>query len=350
MIWPHLQTLLTIENHLSPRLVPPKAVSNLKTLMGGLPQSLSSYYIECRLSDSSDQIDFLSSIIASDGGRQRLSEDAGHTLLNNPAWHGIGNFITSWTDDDSSLHHRIPLFWFEFDHMEQDSSEVPLPGFMFCLDPEYGKTAYSEENKPLVNHHNLKETTEQVYRLLLAHPLPSTVKESLFACFDALPSGGQIIHVSVMHQRQPPIVKLYVSVPKRDLVDYLDQLKWAGSQSELNKLIDTFCSSSTDVRIDLGFDTTILPAIGIVFSEVSVTSSHNTSDKSILDLIVEKRLCTNEKRDELAAWPGVFFKTYNNHSWPTRIHKWLDIKLVYQPNRSLTAKGYLGFAPGFSIL
>src|SRR5262249_131859 len=153
---------------------------------------------------------------------------------------------------------------------------------------------------------------------------------------------------------QPAVVKLYGSVPRAHLLSYLNQIGWSGSVSDLTAVLTRFCVAETIddfMYIDLSIDETVLPRLGIAFAQQQIQNlpGKDPTRRALLDRCVGAGLCSPENREELLLWPGSFHILPASEQWPIKIHKWLDIKLVYDPAAPLEAKGYLGFMPNFSL-
>ncbi len=353
MIWPLVETLAIIEPHLPLHLISVEAFSRVKELAGRLPESMSSYYLECRLAAHTPQVDFLSCVTASDAGRESLLQGHGmkadllEVFSGHPVWSRIRDFCSHWAVPSSSLYEQVPHLWLEFD-LDAPLPLVPLPCLLFCLDPAYFKRRAPGQLGNCLSAQQYQQVMNTVLPILLERPVSSSTRKQLFACFDFLPAGGQLIHASVMLSRQPPTFKLNIAVPKNRLLDYLQQIGWTGSLSELDAILSTFCPSASSLKFQLTIGNVMAPKIDFEFHFDSASREDHRL-QVLLDQAVINGLCTPEKREALLTWPGSFRKMFCHHSWPTRLYKWVDIKIVYHFGRSLEAKGYLGFMPGSSI-
>ena len=126
------------------------------------------------------------------------------------------------------------------------------------------------------------------------------------------------------------------------------------SNQELADVLAAFCTPETvddTMFIDLSIGENVLPRIGIAFAQQQIANlpEPDPTRRDLLDLLVREGLCTSEKREALISWPGSFCTLFPGERWPGRFRKWLDIKLVYQPNQALEAKAYLRFMPYFSL-
>lgn len=354
MAWPLSETLKFIEPYFSDQLISPQVFPHLKAITNFLPDAMFSFYLECRLAANTTQVDFLTSAISKDGREilawYNLKEDLPDTFLQDPLWNRVRDFLGYWTVSTSPLSEQIPMIWLEFDQIDQILPKVPLPCLMFCVDPDYLERRGQLSLSNRINPQKYQLVTEAACEILLGYPLSSEIKQILSACIELLPVGGQIIHISAMLPRQPMALKIYVSVPKGRLLEYLTQIGWIGSIGEVKSILNEFCTAKDDIRVDLTVGPTITPNIGIVFSEVQVDGRRSgLGPQNLLDQCVANGLCTPEKREALLAWPGSSRELYIHERWPTRLSRWLDIKVVYQLNRPLEAKGYLGFMPHFSL-
>jgi hypothetical protein len=359
MPWPSRAALELIEPHVPRQLVSATSILHAKQIATLLPKATSSYYWECRFAANAPQVDFLTCVAASDGGRgiladQQPSAGLPSFFLETPLWNQAQDFFRQWADPTSVLHEYVPLIWLEFDQVDGPVPEVPLPSFSFCLDPLYAERRSWAQYVNARDPQKRRQVAEKGLQLLFGCPLSPQRKKALLVCFDSLPVGGRIIHISAMVTRQPVVVKVYGSVPKDQLLAYLTQIGWPGSIPELTDILTTFCTPKTVENnrfIDLTVGEAVLPRLGIAFSQQQIANvpDRDPTRQILLEQCVQAGLCTPEKRDALFTWPGSFRALFDGESWPTRFRKWLDIKIVYQPDLSLEAKGYLGFMPYFSL-
>jgi hypothetical protein len=78
-----------------------------------------------------------------------------------------------------------------------------------------------------------------------------------------------------MLARQPVILKIYGSVPKDHLLSYLTQINWPGSVTELQSILDTYCTPDTtdhNVYIDIGIGDRLMTKLGLAFAQLYVSA------------------------------------------------------------------------------
>lgn len=351
MIWSLSETLKFVEPYLPHQLVSPKAFSHVQRMANLLPNTMSAYYLECRLGMKKTQVDFSTCAIAATGSREILAGHKGTTslpdiLLRSSLWSRACEFFRYWADPTSPLYKQSPLIWLEFDKVDEALLKIPLPSLGICLDPDYLKKPSRSQHSNHPSPRKYQPSIDTALELLLGHPVPPQTRQKLLACFDLLPGGGQISYVCVMLPRQPAAIKVNGFVPKERLLEYLTQIGWPGSVVEIEKILTRFCATMDKIRFDLTVGDTILSRVGLEFF-FDASPQSNLQRQRLLNQFVESRLCTPDKQDALLTWSGFSSEKFSRQSFPTRLGRSWYAKIVYQPHHPLEAKGYLGFAPSF---
>jgi hypothetical protein len=168
-------------------------------------------------------------------------------------------------------------------------------------------------------------------------------------CFSLLPSGGEILRLSIMHARQPQTVKLNMALPRSALIPYLTKIGWPGDRAMVGTVIDEFCPEEKRVKCNILMNATVLNRLEMEFDYDSTVAVDPRRERTIKLLhnrnYASKSVCTAVSR-----WPGYDWQPVKNGKWPAKIKKWLDIKMCIDENKKMTAKAYLGFYPFFSII
>jgi len=347
MIWPLGETLERVKPYVPYQLVPPGAFEGIRTLARVLPEAMSAYYIECRLGAAASQVDFSACTLATQGGREILAGGA-PALGHHGVWGRVRDFLTYWADPGSPLYDQLPFIWLEFDEVNRPQ---PRPCLNFCLDPGYLDGHSGPANGRHPNTRRLQPFFEAALVRASGQPLEPDARRNLANCFDCLPEGGQIIYMAVMLARQPAALKVNVVLPRDSLLAYLAQIAWPGSLTELEKGLLTFCAAMDRVRFDLTVGRAMLPRLGIeFFAHMGASPQADTDRRQFLEQLAAEGLCTPEKRTALLSWSGSSSELYSRQSVPTRLSRSWYVKLVYQDQKPLEAKAYLGFAPSrFSL-
>ncbi len=328
--------LKVITPHLHSDLVTPNALSHLQTLAQILPP-FSYAGFECRLADSSEAVDFLFSL-----HRRVLNIPA--PFLTHSVWQTLQTFCREWIEPTSFLYRGVKNISLEFD-IDGPISQVPVPSL------------FAEINRETDRHDTLR--LSEVILKRFKHPFSQKFEENLQRCFHALPEGARIIYLGLMLSRPTQGVRIVVEGLKPEqILPYLLQISCFDSTNDtFEKMVSTL-SNLVDSIGFIGFDVseTIHPQIGLEgFFEKQ--PSDEPRWQSFFDYLIAKELCSPAKRDALLTWPGVFQK--DSALWPTSLD-WSDaffanqassiffrrlnhIKIVYHPDKPLTAKGYISF-------
>jgi hypothetical protein len=150
-----------------------------------------------------------------------------------------------------------------------------------------------------------------------------------------------------MGARDPVTIKLYGAVPKSRLTDYLHDVGWTGSIDVLQWVVQRCYTTETaddTVYFDLSLRDELLPCAGVAFSQLQLGGSAGAR-RALLGLLAEHGLCDARKRLSLETWPGVSPDPRAGSPRRPVVRRWLDTKIVIHSDQSVSAKGYLGFAP-----
>ena len=331
--------LRAVSGTLSADLVPEAALRGMVAFAGHYPELGQAQYIECRLGErASPQVNLLVSATTFD--RRKL----GQALAGRPdGAAGLLPFkrlVERWNAPASAIHHRVPLVWLEFDHMERD--QEPTGNVCVCLAPAYlnpfaALPAQSASEVLAVVH-------ESIHVVSGTDATPDE-RARLSRCFERLPVGARFIHLSVMIGRGPRQLKLYGVFPQAALLAYLAEVGWAGDRAAIGNLLARLCPPARtggSLYVDLPLTDMGAPdaaGLGLAFGQqhLRVASEHDHARRALLEALIEDGLCTVAQREALCAWPG--------REGP--LERWMDVKIVHRPSAlasaSTLAKAYLGF-------
>ncbi|MEH1881764.1 hypothetical protein [Nostoc sp.] len=327
--------LRVVAPYLSDELVAPQALLSIQTLAQALPPaSLAGF--ECRLSSDEPRVDFQLSL-------PRFPVSLPEHFLIHPIWQTVQHLYQDWTDSASLLHQNVGGFILEFDLVEQSSS-VLIPCVLFCL------------NKQTIL--GVQELIEIILRLL-SHPVNSCLQSNLSLCIDSLPDGARIAHLGVMLSRPNAGVRIVVKgLSFQQVQPYLIQIGWVDPTDNLASLLSKLPEFVDSIMLSFDVGDIIYPKIGL---ECFLGKGfHDTSRWQLfLDHLVGEGLCTSSKQNALLAWPGFIQKKDCPELWPVNLTAadlflgskmfsvfWRRInhlKIIYQPDGSLSVKGYLAF-------
>jgi len=173
-----------------------------------------------------------------------------------------------------------------------------------------------------------------------------------------------LTYVGVMLSRGSSGVRVLVSgLDVNGMVEFLRDVSQKQFPPSVYQAADIACSLSSEVMLSLDIGETAAKRVGfeLFFDRVGVGYPEL---RKILDVLIEKRLCTSEKRDGLLAWPGQSDPRNSKAPWPghlivesllrpvdefsiidRRIH---HLKLVWKGDETMRAKAYFGFEHRFT--
>lgn len=336
MSLPLKESLALVEPHLPRPLVPEATWPAIRRVAGGLPDVSSTFYLERHLGAGGERVDFLACVAAEAGAPERLS-----AWCSERGWERLHRFAEEWARPGTLLHRQVPFIWLELDA----PSEQPLaaPNLLLCTDPtplERHRGHRPEwDGRPEVH----QQVIERAAEVLLGAPIPL---DTLRTCYACLPPGGNILHLSIMSARNPVALKLNVSLPRRELSRYLAEIGWPGDSAALAADLERFAPGQDPVRLDLTAGASISPRVGL---ELFRAGDRRLRD-ALFDQCLTSGLCTPEQREALRLWPGSSRERRPDGTWPARVNRWTDAKVVYQGNALAAAKAYLGVSAHFSLV
>lgn len=324
--------------YLDSSLVTHSALSSIYNLTQDLP-NFPIAGIECRLGEKQKRVDF-------QGNITRYSKTFAKYFQSAPHLESVHNFCQEWSHQDSSMNKTIDDIWLEFDIDKQKQLQVE-PCIIAALNQDSLLTfdRVKDYLMDLSGRSNRALSTKTIQNLALCH--------------SSLVEDAKITYLGIMLSRTTPTVRVNIKgLTTRLLENYLNVIGWPGQIDVLTNLVDDV-SRFTDYHV-ITFDIgdTILPRIGVeCFLNRQPPKESRWSQ--LLDLMVDKGICTTQKKDALLSWPGLTKKLDQPESWPEELSLndklfesranslfWRTlslIKIVYQDNILLSAKGYLAF-------
>ncbi len=332
--WDPVAVFDVIRPTLPEALVSARRLEDCRSIAASLPPSTVSYYLECRLEDGEDQVDFLTMVRdreAADRFESRLGGQASA-----PAWRATLELFRLWNSDPAFS--RTPFFWLEYDldHHFQRSAPLASPGF--CLEPDYLTRC---ERTPAVNSDLAWDIGQAGLALLVRSGVDCSSLVALQHCLRCLPPEGSLIHVSAMLARTPCTTKFYVAVPRGSVVDYLGRIGWPGSMGIIGDVLARrYRPSGETAFLDITVGDAVGPRLGLAFSQFNgkgTLAPDSAWEEGARDKV------SPSKREALRTWWGVTVSRLDGlRTW---VYRWLDIKLVIDERGAVTYKAYLGFMP-----
>ena len=193
--------------------------------------------------------------------------------------------------------------------------------------------------------------TDTLLPALQGRPLPAGQRASILTCLDALPVSASLLYVFSLRARGSDAVRLEIfGLEPASMLVYLRSLA-----PEMVLAVEEVSTIFEGVeRLHLSFDVTdtILPRIGIEGSYPR-QPSREPRWEILLERLIQRRLCSPEKKDAALAWPGYDTFWTAPERWPITemgprgicIRTLSHLKVVCAPDREPEAKAYLTFGP-----
>lgn len=341
--------LTLVKSDVSDRLIDAESWSQIEKIANLLSSQITNFFgFECRLGTAAAKADFLLCISAKEVGQKILTGASAlpDRLLQSPVWQQVRNFTNSWQEPTSPLYANVDNIWLEFD-VDGNSDRSPIPS---CFFGSQTITSAAATN-------SYTWVTQTAIQLLRDRALSPAIEQHLFGCFAALPNGVHVFQVGLMLARQSDAVRICLrGISPDQIIDYLSQIGWLGSTTELATLL---AELSTHVeRIDLDLDVVeagVAAKIGLE-CYLNVQPKYEPRWTSLLDYLVEIGLCLPQKQAALLTYPGYVREKNHRERWPSHLLKLSQfmgpnyetvlmrglhhIKVVYQSDRAIEAKAY----------
>jgi hypothetical protein len=343
--------LALVKPYVSSDLIDGESWSDIEAIARYLPCQITNFFgFECRLGTEAAKADFLLCIGAAEIGQKILTNDSSlpETLLREPVWSQIRNFVTHWQNQDSPLHSNVNNIWLEFD-VDGKLDRTPIPSCFFGSE--------SIQAAPSVIPYPQTWVTQSAIKLLRGDALSPALEEQLFCCVNALPTGVYVFQVGLMLTRPANLVRICLrGISPEQILDYLSQIGWSGATDTLKILLHEL-STHTD-RIDLDLDVGETGVAGKIGLECYLALQPKFQPRwiSFLDYLVQVGLCLPQKREALLTYPGYVREKSHQELMPSHLLKLSQflgpnhenvfmrglhhIKVVYECDRATEAKAY----------
>lgn len=311
---------------LPPQIISPatyQKISEMASLFSDF--AASEYIMETHLNSDMAEVDFSWRVLTIEKERLNNGFKNEHFsfLTKNNIWAKIIEFISFWD-------HSINDIWFEMDYDELDKL-VPIPCFFF-------------------NAIHIKKGREVRDDLLYKELMSLLDKERLEALWlklqliiHQLPNQAGLFQVGVMLARHSDRVRIFTAeLTREQLLEYLIDIAWTGSFSQLQELFELVHPYS-DGKYILDFDVSkegVSEKIGINFG-----LNTNGILPDFLEMLISTSLCTDRKKQGVAAWSGskgVFLGS--DYGYTALIQDISHFKISLSPDTGLSAKAYLRVA------
>ncbi|MEW5985419.1 MAG: hypothetical protein AB1791_02185 [Chloroflexota bacterium] len=339
--------LRVCQPYLDPHLVAPAARPLIQAIARQLP-SVSGLVLECRLEANAPAVDFIPRFNRFDGSDQffinrSLYPDAADP---HPIWSRIHHFYRHWCDPQNTLLNQNVLdTWLEFD-LDGGGSALPLPSFYTGKVGLHGigPAMYTTERMPRAADH--LPVAEAILGLLFGGPVPAAVWSSVGKLYEALPPGAIPFAIGMMLPRTQTAARfVIIGLPADQIGAFLSRAGWPGDLDALQRVTAALSPFTDRIAVSLDVGHTLSRQVGLECFLSEYNPQKEPRWSQFVHYLVEGGLCTPEKGRAILAWYGHFTLTPSlPHSLtplPIFRREISHLKVVYRPDGSLAAKGYL---------
>jgi hypothetical protein len=342
MTLPARKAIESVRGHLPECIRQPRYLRALHPLEQILGNCCSSYYFEWHLSQP-DRTDLLYSLTRENGQRLHDRLTANSRSTGDVRWGALRRFLEQWETLDAHLRGTLPHIWLASD-FSPDAQKFDPPNLHFCLDPKFTE----RDSIPAYrNQLTLRQFTRAI-NAIADHSitsLPASAARSLRTFFKALETAdGEILHLSFMHGRTPPVFKLNCTLPRDAVSDVLTKAGRCADSAPITGLINDFARDEERIKCNLRIDNGVCARFELEL-EYNTPLLSDPRRTTMLTSLLRRKLISRSQATALRKWPGTDDIPGNRIAPLSRIDRWLDIKLIIDDHAQVTAKAYLGFAP-----
>jgi hypothetical protein len=345
----HLSSALSaVAPLLTPVLTSEDALPRLFELAADLPPIARGGF-ECRLGGASSTVDLHQAIWASHREQDLFHEAIRHRSFDDRtdpthAWTSMQRVAKWWSEEYEGAAADVRAVFLELDH-DGAHDGLPVPSLFFKL----GETG----GVPGDRAHDI------VSRLADIAGQPSDIpfRASFFAACTV--HSARITHVGMMLSRRTSALRFNVKIEPSRATAFLRSIGWTGDFGLLEDQFRWRADVVDHIVLCLDIDAQVYPHIGL---ECFVDGAPNTDGRweRFIDVLVDRGLCTPDKRNALLAFHRLLTPTTPGVTWPDalilddllagrdsfgtiacRLH---HIKLSTSTTGDISAKGYIGFA------
>ncbi|BAZ48786.1 hypothetical protein NIES4103_13960 [Nostoc sp. NIES-4103] len=335
-----------LEPDIQPTLISAEYVSAIRRVAGLFPCFVPNVFgFESRLNSSSGRTDFAINMTAK--GSELLAwelfeRSQPEVFRQDSRWQRVSHFFQEWGETNESPFADANSVWLEFD-MDRLSAAELVPSvilFAYWLD--------NMESKMVV-HRPLSWLTKTILPMLRGGPLPDYLERNFLHCLE-LTTPALYFQVGTMLSRKIDVLRLCVfNITGDEITNFLSRIGLEECLGEIEQAIADFAGLVDSLCLHLDIGEVVYPRIGLELLYDNLHPWKRQPNKEtrwlqLFDQLVERGLCTPEKRKALLAWPGYVPISQSSMSDGLLLRGLQHIKLVFSPNQPLEAKAYFGAA------
>jgi hypothetical protein len=239
----------------------------------------------------------------------------------------IREFLARWAEEEN----RRPV-WLEFD-LHSDSPGLPSPLVLAALPPQVDPVWLADSLLPALH----------------GKTLSAVQREAVLRCVRAVPSSASIIYAFSLRSRPDEPVRLdFLRLGEKERREFLAQV--APHLCALTEELAQHLEGTEFPHLSFDIDSAISSRAGM---EGSFLREPNREPRwmEVMGRLVERGLCTPEKREAILSWSGYDSFRTAPEFWPMEskgtndfcVRALSHIKIVGELGRPSHAKAYLTF-------
>gem|GEM_PF-5912459 len=317
-----------------------KGLSNVTPIFS---DCCSSYYLEWHLADPV-QSDLLCSVVHRNGSRLLKRINDRSLVAFDSRWKKLASFLAAWDGINAELDGQVPHIWIASD-FNRTAGRYDPPNIHYCIDKKFLERKdlpnYRNTLSPQLFNRTIKILTQQCCD---DEKSASAVAAVMRRCFRALGSEGEVVHLSFMHTRRPPIAKLNVTLPTDKVPELLKTMRWGGDVSGIIKLCREFAPDEKRIKCNITVADNICNRFELEL-EYNTPLDSDARRKRMVGSLCDRGILNDSTARQLMQWPGrTKVASRQRNGTPIPFERWLDVKLCINEHGGLYAKVYLGFA------
>jgi hypothetical protein len=336
------RTLAEVEPWIPPALVPAEAWAAVTRAAALLPAALTrAVYLECRLGAGSAPVDMIArvepdgaAILAGRNPAARLAPG----VAAGPGWRRVARLCERWLDGAAPFAGVVTHLWLEFDlEGATPGAPLPQPSLFAALRDDAAATLSAPEWERLA---------DGLAAALAPHGAPAGAGRRVAELVARRPAGARVPYLGVMSARAVPAVRLYLRGPSSaQVAPFLRSAGWSDAAAELAPVLDDLSSTPHPLvlrmlHVDVAGAPLARVGVELGFAREPQLRGE-LAETAMLERLVDRGLCTRDRAEGLAAWPGIRFCALPHELWRGVMSRRVNCVKLVAGAGALEAKGYL---------
>ena len=317
----------TVHNELSTELVNRSYSSKILEVAQNLPM-LSVISYECRLAHDAPQVDIALCAYGRNDGLTLMEKtipnfvNNGEDQLAFKAWQKVRKFGKIWVNE-GFMRQFVSALWLNID-IELGDNSIAEP-WIYVI---FVHTQIPVDVKIAI-------VTKSLY--LFQPNFPELVVDQMVTQIHQLPKKAHLLGLGLQSSRQKETLRLVIyELNLSEITNFLEHSNWSGDHDDFYNRMAEFAPFAVALGFIFDVDEFSVSAlVGVEF--YTDRGNHAQSIEKLLQLLVERDLCSEKKSKEIMDWIKV-----SNIRTEDNLERWVShVKITYEPGKNSKAKIYL---------